>query len=410
MSSLRGSALVALGASIALAVDYTRSSAAFCGQYGCAVVKRSITLFGHNPLPWVGISAFAGLFLLSLLASPRLRLQVLVPLALLGGVLGAFFILVQPLMLGAVCPPCMIVDAAALLCAVSAWGFRRAVALGSSAQSGPGQPQDLHRILATQESMRRWAWFTLLSLTVVAPLLWPSVRPATALPAGIRALALPGKIPVVEFADFECPFCRELHPRLTSLLIHYRDKVQYVRLHAPLASHPHARDAAHAAVCAEKQRRGDAMADALYAAPVVSASAARDFARRLGLELGAYDQCLGDPATDARVQADRALLDEAGLEGLPTLFIGSAKLVGAQPDQVLRKELDRALSGQQRAHLPAPLFVGLLGMVAATVIALGHPRRRVRRASPKSTRTVTSPDCRCHATQPSGLDGRAKRS
>jgi hypothetical protein len=125
------------------------------------------------------------------------------------------------------------------------------------------------------------------------------------------------------------------------------------------------------------------MADALYAAPLVSAPAARDLARKLGLELGAYDACVGNPATHARLEADRALLDEAGLEGLPTLFIGTTKLVGAQPDQVLRNELDRALSGRDRAHLPAPLFVGLLGMVMATVIALGHPRRRARRASPK---------------------------
>jgi predicted DsbA family dithiol-disulfide isomerase len=236
--------------------------------------------------------------------------------------------------------------------------------------------------------MRRWAWVTLLSLGVAAPLLWPSLRPRPSLPPGIQALGDPDKVTVVEFTDFECPFCRDLHPRLVDLLAAFGDRVRHVELNAPLASHPHAQEAARAAVCADLQGRGKQMADALFRAPVLSRSANRELAQELGLELGAFDRCLADPATDARVRAERALLDAAGLEGLPTLFVGSTKLVGAQPTEVLRKELERALRPDRRAHLPAPLFVGLLGLVIATVVALGHPRRRGRLV-PSASRSST---------------------
>ncbi len=368
MSLLRASALVALATSVALAVDYSGPTAAYCAQQGCAAVRRSVSWGGFNPMPWMGIAAFGTLFLLSLPASAGLRLRLLVPLALLGGVCGASFILSQPLLIGAWCPPCLIVDTAAMAAAVAAYGFTRATRAAD----------EVRRALAIQESMRRWAWVTLSSLSVAAPLLWPMLRPEPNLPPGIQALGDPDKVTVVEFSDFECPFCRDLHPRLVDLLAAFGDRVRYVELNAPLVSHPHAKEAARAAVCADLQGRGRQMADALFRAPTLSRAANRELAQAIGVELGSFDRCVTDPATDARVRSERALLDAAGLEGLPTLFVGSTKLVGAQPTEVLRKELERALRPSQRARLPAPLFLGLLGMVIATVVALGHPRRRPR--------------------------------
>ena len=56
--------------------------------------------------------------------------------------------------------------------------------------------------------------------------------------------------------------------------------------------------------------------------------------------------------------------------------------------EYLRKELERALRPDQNARLPAPLFVGLLGLVIATVVALGHPRRRGRLVGTASRSSV----------------------
>jgi predicted DsbA family dithiol-disulfide isomerase len=380
MNLFRTAALVAIATSVAIAVDYSGHAAAYCAQVGCSAVRRSVSFGGYNPLPWVGISAYGTLFLLSLPSSARLRLRLLVPLAILGGISGAAFIASQPLLIKAWCSPCLVVDTAAIVAALSAFAFARATRVPAtpSEHRPTVSPEELRHALATRESMRRWAWLTLLSMSVAAPILWPTLRPRPAPPPEIRALGTPDKVTVVEFSDFECPFCRELHPRLVDLLAAYGDRVHHVELNTPLASHPHARDAARAAICADLQSRGRQMADALFRAPLLSAGANRDLARQLGLGLTEFDRCLADPVVETRLRAERSVLDAVGLEGLPTLFIGPTKLVGAQPTEILRKELDRALRPGRNAHVPGPLFVGLLALVVATVVALGLPRRRGR--------------------------------
>src|SRR6185436_13656384 len=65
------------------------------------------------------------------------------------------------------------------------------------------------------------AWGALLVLAIGAPLLWPLVKPAPPVPAVILAEYVPEKINVVEFADFECPYCRKLHPVLKQVIDSY---------------------------------------------------------------------------------------------------------------------------------------------------------------------------------------------
>src|SRR5215471_12266119 len=77
-----------------------------------------------------------------------------------------------------------------------------------------------------------------------------------------------GQATVVEYVDFECPFCRRLDDVLAPVLAKYPGRVRVVRKHVPLTKiHPHAEAAARASVCAEAQGQGDAMADALFRAP-----------------------------------------------------------------------------------------------------------------------------------------------
>src|SRR5215471_1852339 len=78
----------------------------------------------------------------------------------------------------------------------------------------------------------------------------------------------PGQATVVEYVDFECPFCRRLDAVLGPLVAKHPGRVRVVRKHVPLTKiHPHAESAARASVCAEAQGQGDAMADALFRAP-----------------------------------------------------------------------------------------------------------------------------------------------
>ena len=77
-------------------------------------------------------------------------------------------------------------------------------------------------------------------------------------------------ITIVEYLDYQCPACRRFHGTLKAGLKSYGDRVHFVRLNKPLASHFYARDAARAAVCAEAQSKLEPMADALFAAPDLS--------------------------------------------------------------------------------------------------------------------------------------------
>ena len=77
-----------------------------------------------------------------------------------------------------------------------------------------------------------------------------------------------GQVTVVDFVDFECPYCRMTHAALEPILEAHRDRVRLVRRQVPLRMHPHALDAARAACCGERLGKGDAMASALFSAPV----------------------------------------------------------------------------------------------------------------------------------------------
>src|SRR4029079_3949079 len=118
----------------------------------------------------------------------------------------------------------------------------------------------------TPEPLRIWAWLALSLLAVAAPALWAEAKPRPPVPPRGAELYQSGKINVVEFADFECPFCRMLHSRLQAIIASYAGQVNFVRLNMPLERHEHARDAARAAICAEDQKRGDAIAEKLFTA------------------------------------------------------------------------------------------------------------------------------------------------
>src|SRR5690606_14821924 len=128
-------------------------------------------------------------------------------------------------------------------------------------------------------------WAVLGALAVLAPWLWPKLKPAPPVPAKVAAYYEPGKINVVEFADFQCPFCRRLHTQLKNIIEDYAGRVNFVRLHMPLASHAHARPAARAAVCAAKQGKEEAMADRLFEAESLEQESLLSEARALGLNM-----------------------------------------------------------------------------------------------------------------------------
>jgi protein-disulfide isomerase len=162
-------------------------------------------------------------------------------------------------------------------------------------------------------------------------------------PAFVQAAQVPGAATVVEVVDFECPFCRRLQSQLAAAIAHAHGPVRMVRKMLPLRNHPHAMPAALAYCCADAQGKGDAMADALFAAPpdALTPEGCEQLAAGVGCDLERYRRDL--PAAESRVAAETAEVRAAGVHALPTLFIGGERIegAGASADQ-LTALLDRA--------------------------------------------------------------------
>src|SRR5262249_31983586 len=98
--------------------------------------------------------------------------------------------------------------------------------------------------------------------------------------------------------------------------------------------------------CGEVLGKGDAMADALFSAPVeeLTPEGCEKIALSLGIDADAYRKCVVDPKTDARIQADQDAFKAAQGHGLPTLWIDEAKIEGAQPGEELERVVRAAIA------------------------------------------------------------------
>jgi len=129
-------------------------------------------------------------------------------------------------------------------------------------------------------------------------------------------------VTVVEFADFECPFCQRLAPELDDLLAKRAGKVRFVYKFMPLSMHPHGEQAARAAIAALAQGKFWEMHHQLFANGThLEDTDLEAYAKGLGLDLGRFKADLQSPATKARLDADRKLADDLGVKGTPTLYI-----------------------------------------------------------------------------------------
>jgi len=378
---LRAAALVALLGSAALTVDYLSPTPSYCGgSGGCADVRDSGWGYlgaAHIPLPALGLVGFTALLTLSLL--PGRRRLTAGPVAILGGVMGALLLLVQAFVLRVFCSLCVTVDTAALVAA--AGGALVFFARDPKSEETTSGSED-----AVREPFRDVTWMALGALAVAAPLLWPSLRPMPDVPKEIARYYVRGKINVVEFVDFECPFCRLYHPELKKVAADYGDRVNLVRLDLPLAMHPQARGAAHAHACAVVKGRGDAMANALFETEDLSRAGLLKAGTTAGLDAKELDACLDAPATEAAVKKTEAILRDLGmLQGLPTTFIGAKMLVGAEEAPAIREAFDHALDAADRG-VPAPAYIAALLAIAGATLFFGRTRRAPAPLPPNAER------------------------
>jgi protein-disulfide isomerase len=140
-------------------------------------------------------------------------------------------------------------------------------------------------------------------------------------------------ITVVEFSDFQCPFCKRTLPTIKSLREKYPDQVRIVYRHLPLDSmHSRARPAAEASLCADAQGKFWEFHDLVFENNRnLSDDDLKGYASALGLEMDAYDRCVSEGETRAAVQVDAAAAASLGITGTPAFFVNGILLSGAKP-------------------------------------------------------------------------------
>jgi 2-hydroxychromene-2-carboxylate isomerase len=127
---------------------------------------------------------------------------------------------------------------------------------------------------------------------------------------------------VVEFADFECPFCQKIAPELDTTWEARKDKVRFVYKFLPLTMHPHGEVAARAAIAAQMQGKFWEMHQKLFAnGKHLEGPDLEGYARAIGLDLVRFRADMDSPAVKARIEEDRKLSDSLGVKGTPTIFI-----------------------------------------------------------------------------------------
>ena len=310
------------GASLMLLADYTQSTPVFCTEVGsgCAALRRSsYAHLGPIPTPVLGLLGLSLLLVLGLFRGPLpSKVHALVgSVAVLASLL---FFGVQ-VSRGQFCQFCLVVDACAL--AAGCIGLLR---LGNGWQP----PARLGA------RIRQGALFFLCA-SVTAYLVLTKHAPIPTVVAEELAKTPPGQVLVLDFLDFECPYCRDAHAGIKPILEKERDHVRIVRKHVPLTMHLHAEPAARAAICGERFGQGEPMVEGLFALDPekMDPASLRAVATSLGIDAAAFDQCMQDPMLKSRLEADRATWKSVKAEGLPTIYVGSHRFVGlVPPDQV----------------------------------------------------------------------------
>ncbi len=188
-------------------------------------------------------------------------------------------------------------------------------------------------------------------------------------------------VTIVEFSDFQCPFCGQFAQTLEELIKAYPDDVRLVFKQFPLPMHPDAEIGARAAIAAKAQDRFWAMHDTLFAQRhAMDEDDVVEHAAALGLDTAAFSALLADPATAARVKADIAFGQARGVRGTPAFFVNGRGFSGALPPDKLQ-----AILAEEREMAQAMIAGGCprAEIYARIVRASAPPERAGAHARPK---------------------------
>lgn len=155
-------------------------------------------------------------------------------------------------------------------------------------------------------------------------------------------------VTIVEFSDFECPFCGAVQPVLKQVMQTYGNDVRLVFKHMPLEGHRNSLPAARAAYCAAEQDRFWQFHDALFASGNLSAAVIDDIAVGLGLGVPKFQACLSSEQSRAAVIKDIETARLFHIESTPSFIVNGQLIKGALSFADFQKIIERELG--QRAQ------------------------------------------------------------
>lgn len=327
-------ALVGLVVSSLLLVDYVRPTPVFCEESGCDAVKH--TIFARPlgvPLPAFGMVSFAALAALAVLRGVWVR-RISLAVAAGMGLFAALLLGVQKLM-GSYCPFCVVTDVSAIV---------SLVAVAARVWTSADLPKN--KLLSSIAAVST-------TFAMVVPVAIGFARkPKPPVPMGLPDVIAKeigdtpkGQVSVVDFVDFECPFCRATHAAMEPVRAKHQSQLRIVRKQVPLRMHPHARDAAKAACCAEELGHGDDFAQALFSTPVdkLTPDDCETLAKSMGIDADKYRACVQSTRVEDRLKADTDTFKAVHGHGLPTIWVHDEELKGEQSTEELEDAVTRAL-------------------------------------------------------------------
>lgn len=151
-------------------------------------------------------------------------------------------------------------------------------------------------------------------------------------------------VTIVEWSDFQCPFCNRVSPTLAQIEKEYGDQVRIAFKHMPLSIHAQAPYAHAASEAAHRQGKFWEMHDLIFANQRdLSVETLEGYAREIGLDMAQFSRDVDAAEVKKRIEEDMQQASKLGVTGTPSFFINGKYLSGAQPFANFKRLIDAAL-------------------------------------------------------------------
>lgn len=154
-------------------------------------------------------------------------------------------------------------------------------------------------------------------------------------------------VTIIEYADYECPYCTQMQPEIAKLESEYKGKLAFAFKDFPLPMHANAQKAAEATHCAAEQGKYWEMHDTLLAKKTLEVSALKEIARGLKMDAAKFDKCLD---SNAKAELVTGTLNEAtsmGVQGTPSFYVNGRFINGAATYERLKELIEEELSNAE---------------------------------------------------------------